>query len=713
MKEDREMIQFDNDQEGIATLSWDMPGSANVLNADSVAAFSAVVEQGLADPGVKGILVTSSKESFVLGGDLKALYALSFAEEVAALGRAIHKVFRRLETGGKPVAVVLHGLALGGGLELALAGHYRIGTTHASTQLGFPEVTLGLLPGAGGTQRLPRLIGLQPALLPLLQGRQYSAVEAKQLGILQATAPDKSAALAEAKRWLQTGSPVQPWDRKGFEAPGADLASVETTFLYAGTAGMVRQQTGGNYPAPEAILSCLYEGLQMNFDQALELELTYFTKVALSKQAKHMIRTLWFAMNAAKAGAARPVGVPSERTRKLGILGAGMMGAGIAYVSAKAGIETVLKDTSIEAAEKGKDYSRKLTADQLAKGRIGSDKQEAILGRIQATGSAADLASCDLVIEAVYEDKELKARVTQEAEAAMSADGVFASNTSTLPISTLALASARPQEFIGLHFFSPVDKMQLVEVIRGKQTSDHALARSIDYVQQLKKVPIVVNDSRGFFTSRIFKTYVTEGLELLKEGVKPALIENAAKAAGMPVGPLAVADEVSIELLYKIRKQYALEGVVEQGALSEVVTLFVEELGRLGKKAGKGFYEYPADGKKRLWPGISAHYPLAVQQPDVEEVKRRLLHVQALESFRCLAEGVLERVADADIGSILGWGFPAYTGGVLSYIDFVGLPDFVTQCDVLAARLGERYSVPAGLLALSKAGLSVFDYHSI
>lgn len=708
------MITYHIDQDGIAELTWDLPGLANVLNSASVSAFSEALERALADASVRGILLSSAKETFVLGGDLKQIYALSSPQEVTALARAIHKVFRRLEAGGKPVAVAIHGLALGGGLELCLACHYRVGSAGPGTQVGFPEVTLGLLPGAGGTQRLPRLIGLQPALLPLLQGRQYGAAEAHKLGILDALAPDKAAALAEARRWLLAGgNAVQPWDRKGFEVPGGDLASVETTFLYAGTAGMVRQQTSGNYPAPTAILACLYEGLQMQFDQALELEMAYFTKVALSKVAKHMIRTLWFAMNDAKAGGARPAGIPASRVQKLGILGAGMMGAGIAFVSAKAGIATVLKDTSLEGAEMGKDYSRKLLGEQVAKGRMDASKMEAQLGRIQATASAEDLAGCDLIVEAVFEDKLLKARVTQEAEAQMAPDGIFASNTSTLPISDLALASSRPTEFIGLHFFSPVDKMQLVEVILGKQTSDRALARSLDYIQQIKKVPIVVNDARGFFTSRIFKTYVTEGLELLMEGVKPALIENAAKAAGMPVGPLAVADEVSIELLYKIRKQYALEGVMEQGALTAVVTLMVEGLGRLGKKDGKGFYEYPADGKKRLWQGLAEHFPVAAQQPDVEEVKRRILHVQAVEAFRCLEEGVLTRVADADIGSILGWGFPAYTGGVLSYIDFVGLADFVAACTDFAARFGSRFAPSAGLVSLAREKSSVFDYNSV
>jgi 3-hydroxyacyl-CoA dehydrogenase/enoyl-CoA hydratase/3-hydroxybutyryl-CoA epimerase len=446
----------------------------------------------------------------------------------------------------------------------------------------------------------------------------------------------------------------------------------------------------------------------MNFDEALELELRYFAKVALSKQAKHMIRTLWFSMNKAKAGVARPSGLESNPVKKLGILGAGMMGAGIAYASAKVGINSILKDVTAESADKGKDYSRKLLAAQVEKGRSTQEKSDKILAKIHPTGDASDLKDCDLIVEAVFEDRVLKARVTQEAEAQMAAGGVFASNTSTLPITGLAEASKAPENFIGLHFFSPVDKMQLVEVIMGKQTGAYALAKSIDYVLQIKKVPIVVNDSRGFFTSRIFKIYVTEGFELLAQGVKPALIENAAKAAGMPVGPLAVADEVSIELLYKIFKQTEADGISQDGPAKEVIFTMIETLDRKGKKEGKGFYDYPEGGKKTLWKGLSAHFPPAAVQPDVEDVKKRLLHLQALESMRCLEEGVLRSVEDADIGSILGWGFPPYTGGVLSYIDFVGVPEFVKDCEGFVHTAGKRFAPTEKLKQLAQTGGSVY-----
>lgn len=686
------MIDYQFAPEGIAIIAWNLPGKSNVLNATSISAFSESLERAIADEAVKGIIVTSAKDSFIVGGDLNALYALESNAEVEALGGTIHKVFRRMETAGKPVVAAINGMTLGGGLELCLACHYRIAIDAPFLQLGFPEVTLGLFPGAGGTQRFPRIVGLQAAMEPLLLGRNMSVQQAKKIGLLDAVVKDQESLLSEAKAYiLKGGSAQQAWDVRGFKTPGADLASVDVTFMYAGAAGVVRRQSAGNYPAPNAILSCLYEGLLMNIDEALALELQYFSKVALSKQAKNMIRTLWFSMNKAKAGIARPDGFAKQNVKKLGILGAGMMGAGIAYSSAKVGIETVLKDVSLDAALQGKGYAQKLLTAQIEKKRSTQEKADKILANILPTADANDLKGADLVVEAVFEDRGLKAKVTQEAELQMADSAVFASNTSTLPISGLAEASKAPENFIGLHFFSPVDKMQLVEVIMGEKTSEYALAKSIDYILQIKKIPIVVNDSRGFFTSRIFKTYVTEGFELLAEGVKPALIENAAKAAGMPVGPLAVADEVSIELLYKIFKQTEADGISQEGPAKNVIFKMVEDLKRSGKKVGKGFYDYPEAGKKALWSGLAEHFPANEVQPNVEMVKKRILHLQALESMRCLEEGVLRSPEDADIGSILGWGFPAYTGGVLSYIDFVGLPEFVAECLEFTKTAGKRF----------------------
>lgn len=704
------MINFHKDTDGIALLSWDLPGtSANVLNQASMAAFNEAVDQALSEEAIKGIIITSAKKDFILGGDLKMIYGFTQAEEVNKLTGELHAIFRKLETGGKPVVAALNGTTLGGGYELALACHHRILVNNSRVQVGLPEVTLGLLPGGGGTQRLPRMIGPQAAMQPLLEGRKYRPAQALKNGMVDALVDSVEELIPAAKKWIaEVGISTQPWDKKGFKIPGGPIVSGKSMQLFAGASGMIRQKTYGNYPAPSAILSCLYEGLQLNFDRALGVETRYFTYLTLSKEAKHMIRTLWFNLNSAKAGAGRPEGIPRNKLSKVGILGAGMMGAGIAYISANVGIEVILKDVSLEGAEKGKDYSRKILAKKVAKGHLSQEKMDAILSLIKVSDSAADLEGCELVIEAVFEDRKLKAKVTQESEAVMAPTGVFASNTSTLPITGLAEASSRAQNFIGLHFFSPVDKMQLVEIILGKETSDETLARAIDYVLQVKRTPIVVNDGRGFFTSRIFKTYVIEGFELLAEGVKPALIENAAKMAGMPVGPLAVADEVSIELIYHILKQSKADGLEVKGAAPRVTNLMVEELQRLGKKTGKGFYEYPGEGKKSIWKGLSEHFPVAEKQPGVETVKNRLMHLQALESYRCLEENILLSPQDGDIGSIFGWGFPPFTGGALSYIDFTGIQTFIRECQAFAASYGERFEVPQSLLDKAAAGTGIY-----
>lgn len=709
------MIGYTLDNDGIAILTWDLPNTAaNVLNAASVAAFTEGLERALGDEAVKGIVVTSAKRDFILGGDLKEIYAMDDADTVAVLAGALHGVFRKMETGGKPVVAAMNGTALGGGMELCLACHYRVMVNNPRYQVGFPEVTLGLLPGAGGTQRLPRLIGIQPSLQPLGQGRKYNPDAAMKAGMVNELVPNQEALIPAAKQWiLKGGKPVQPWDKKGFEIPGGGVVEFNSTWTFAMAGGVVRQSTMGNYPAPEAILNAMYEGLQMDFDSSLQVELKYFTQLALSKVAKHMIRSLWFNMNEAKAGRMRPKDEPKTEVKKVGILGAGMMGAGIAWSSASVGIEVVLKDVSVEAAEKGKQYSAKLAQGMVEKGRMTPQAAEALLSLIHPTASAADLAGCDLVVEAVFEDRTLKATVTQEAEAFLSEKAIFASNTSTLPITGLAKASARPTSFIGLHFFSPVDKMQLVEVILGEETSDYALAVSLDYIQKLKKVPIVVRDSRGFYTSRVFKSFVTEGLEMLAEGVKPALIENAGKMAGMPVGPLAVADEVSISLLYHIFRQTMKDGIAPEGEAHKVVNWMIEEAKREGKKSGHGFYEYPEGGKKMLWKGLSEHFGIAQPQPDVEELKMRILHLQAVESYRCLDEGVLFNPADGDIGSILGWGYPPYTGGTLSYIDFIGLPQFVKNLERLAEKYGSRFSPPASLIEKANQQSSIYPLETI
>lgn len=638
------------------------------------------------------------------------IYGFETAEQVGDLCGQLHGLFRKLETCGKPVVAALNGSTLGGGYELALACHHRVLIDSPKAQVGLPEVTLGLLPGGGGTQRLPRLVGPAKAIQPLLEGRKYRPAQALKLGMVDQLVKSLEDLVPTAKKWIQeVGNSVQPWDQKGFQIPGGPIVSGKSMNMFAGASGVVRQKTYGNYPAPRAILACIYEGLQLVFDRGIGVETRYFTQLALGKEAKHMIRTLWFNQNAAKAGAGRPKDVPKTQFSKVGILGAGMMGAGIAYVSASVGIQVVLKDVSLEAAEKGKDYSRKLLQKKVDKGRMSQEKMDGILGLIHASGDVEDLAACELVIEAVFEDRNVKAKVTQEAEAVIPDSAIFASNTSTLPITGLATASSRPDQFIGMHFFSPVDKMQLVEVIVGEQTSDKTLAKAIDFILQVRRLPIVVNDSRGFFTTRIFISYVIEGMELLADGVKPVLIENAAKMAGMPVGPLAAADEVSIELIYHIMAQSKADGVPMNETVERVAELMYKQLGRKGKKNGKGFYVYPADAKKHVWKGISEHFPVSEEQPAVETIQKRLLHIQALEAFLCLSKGVVRKPEDADIGSVFGWAFPPFTGGVLSYIDFVGSQQFVEDCVSFFNNVGDRFYVPQELADLAARGEGIYN----
>lgn len=707
------MIDYTLDDDGIATLSWNLPArSQNVLNGESCEAFFAAAARALQDAAVKGMLVTSAKPDFIAGGDLEWLQASDSAETLFARTCELHRALRALETGGKPVAIAMPGSALGGGLEIALAGHYRVAADNPKARFGLPEVTLGLLPGGGGTQRLPRLVGVQASLPLLLEGKRLKAADALAAGILHAVVP-AGEEIAAARAWLLDASrrtATQPWDAKGFRIPGGALThpSVQQVFMAANA--LARQKTYGNYPAVASILSCVYEGLLTDLDTGLKTEARYFVKAVLSPEAKAMIRTLFFGMNEANKLAARPAGVPTQRYRKVGVLGAGMMGAGIAYVSAKAGLDVVLIDTGEEAAARGKDYSRKLVDKQVQRGRLAREKADALLAKIVPTTDFARLDGAQLVIEAVFEDRAIKADVTRRSEAVLAPDALFASNTSTLPITGLAQASARPANFIGLHFFSPVDKMPLVEVIVGRDTSEATLARALDYVKTIGMTPIVVNDSRGFYTSRVFSTYVLEGLAMLVEGVAPALIENAGLLAGMPVGPLALTDEVSSELIHKITRQTRADlGDAYVARPGEDVAARMVELGRLGRKAGLGYYDYPASGgKKALWPGLAQEFPLAAEQPDVAALIERLVTVQAVETARCLEERVLTTARDADVGAILGWGFPAFRGGPASYIHGVGVDAFVATCDRLAARHGARFAAPALLREMAAQGRSFY-----
>ncbi len=709
------MIHTTIDHDGIANIEWDMPGRAqNVLNDTSMAAFGTAIQNALADPAVKGILIASAKKDFIAGGDLEMFMQDGKAQTLFDGIMRWHQLLRAMESGGKPVAAALNGSALGGGLELALACHYRVAADNPKARFGFPEVTLGLLPGAGGTQRVPRLMGMQASLPLLLEGKRIKAQDAQKANLIHAVAP-MGEERATARSWLigsiQSGvKPQQPWDGKGFRIPGGGVMTPAGMQLFTGANAMLREKTYGNYPAPRHILSCIFEGMQTDIDTGLKIEARYFVNLVLSPAAKNMIRSLFFGMNEANKLGGRPPGVPTQAYAKIGMLGAGMMGAGIAYATAMAGIEVALLDASQEAADKGRDYSHKLLARQVAKGHIAQVAADAVLARIKPTTDYAELQGCQLVIEAVFEDRVIKAEVTRKAEAALlenqAADAIFASNTSTLPITGLAEASGRPANFIGLHFFSPAERMPLVEIIAGRQTSQTTLARSMDFVKAIGKTPIVVNDSRGFYTSRVFGTYIAEGMALLREGVAPALIDKAGLISGMLVGPLALTDEVSIELAYKVAQQTRadLGDAYVEPPSAPVVTLMVEQLGRLGKKVGKGFYDYPVDAKKRLWPGLAEHFPLSAEQPGVEHVVERLILIQSLEAARCLAEKVLMHPQDADVGAILGWGYPPFRGGPIGWIHTLGIANFVADCERLAALHGPRFAPPQFLKDMASRG---------
>ena len=704
-------IQYTVDNDGVALLTIDLPGkSMNVLTPELMADLEAQVCRAADDDEVKGIVLTSGKKAFIAGADIKDMVTAYdrgvSPREAAGFSTELNRVLRGMETCGKPVACAINGLALGGGLEVTLACHYRVLASDTGAVLGFPEVNIGLLPGAGGSQRAPRLIGFRNAAAMILQCRNQRPEQALEMGLVHEVAP-VAEIVDRARRWvLEKGDPEQPWDKKKFRIPGGGLSHPATAQTFMGGNALLAQATKHNYPAPIAAQSAMFEGCATSFDAGLEIESQYFGTLLAGPVARNMMRTLFVNKGKADKLARRPEGIEPSKVKKLGILGAGMMGAGIAFVSAKAGIEVVLLDTSPENAERGKAYSEGLLNKAVERGRSTAEKAAALLGLITPTASYHDLQGCDLVIEAVFESMDLKADVTQKTEAVVPESCIFASNTSTLPITGLAKAYDRPEQFIGLHFFSPVDKMPLVEIILGEQTGDEAIARSLDFIRQIRKTPIVVNDSRGFYTSRVFGTYTAEGISMLAEGVKPALIENAAKFAGMPVGPLAVTDEVTIELAYKIGRETAAVkgGEYPCDTASAAICKMVEELDRRGKRFGKGFYDYPEDAKKHLWPGLAEHFPLADEQPDVCDLQLRLLTIQALETARCVEEGVVTHAEDGDIGSVFGWGFPPYTGGTLSYIDTVGIERFVAECDRLAGLHGERFAVSPWLRERAEEG---------
>ncbi|MBT2294013.1 3-hydroxyacyl-CoA dehydrogenase NAD-binding domain-containing protein [Pseudomonas fluorescens] len=701
-------IRYETGPDRIVVLTLDMPGqSANTMNATYREAMAACVARLTAEKdSIAGVIITSAKKTFFAGGDLNELVkvekpqAKAFYEMVLGLKAQL----RALETLGKPVVAAINGAALGGGWEICLACHHRVALDHPSVQMGLPEVTLGLLPGGGGVVRMVRLLGLEKALPYLLEGKKVRPQQALQAGLIDELAVDREDLLNKSRAWiLANPSVVQPWDAKGYQIPGGTPSHPKVAQMLAIAPSILRNKTQGCLPAPEKILCAAVEGAQVDFDTAHVIETRYFTELTTGQVAKNLIGTFWFQLNEIKAGGSRPQGFAPYLTQKVAVLGAGMMGAGIAYVSAMAGIAVVLKDVSLAAAEKGKARAAALLDKKVARRQLSAEQREATLARIQTTDSDADLAGCDLVIEAVFEDRALKASVSAAAQAVVGVDAVIASNTSTLPITGLATAVPDQTKFIGLHFFSPVEKMPLVEIIKGARTSDETLARAFDFVLHINKTPIVVNDSRGFFTSRVFGTFTQEGIAMLGEGVSAPMIETEARKAGMPVGPLAISDEVSLSLMSHIRAQTAkdlqTEGrpPIEHPAFA-VIDLLLNEYKRPGKAAGAGFYEYPADGQKHLWPELKNRFEKADGQISLQDIRDRLLFIQALETVRCVEEGVLTCTADANVGSILGIGFAAWTGGALQFINQYGLRDFVARAQYLAEQYGERFSPPALLL---------------
>jgi 3-hydroxyacyl-CoA dehydrogenase/enoyl-CoA hydratase/3-hydroxybutyryl-CoA epimerase len=714
---------LDIDADGIALVTWNMPGrSMNVIDAKVAEELSSIVEKVTTDAAIKGAVITSGKDTFCGGADLSMLETQNraYAElkksqgEEAANARLFEDVrnlsliFRRIETCGKPWVAAITGTAMGGGFELALACHHRVAADNDKARLGLPEIKVGLFPGGGGTQRVARMLQPVDALQFLLKGDHIAFNRAKGMKLIDAVVPAADL-VRTAKDWIKAGGTAkQPWDTDGFKLPGGPVYSKAGLMVFTPANALYRRETYDNYPAARAIMQVVYEGLQLPMDQALRVESRYFAKILRSPEAAAMIRSLFLSMQELNKGARRPAEVPAKPVKKIGVLGAGFMGAGIAYASALAGIEVVLIDRDQEAADKGKAHSQKLATDQVNRGRATAADRDALLARITATPDYAGLKDCDLIIEAVFEDRKIKEEVIAKAQAVIGKDTIFGSNTSTLPITSLAASFKDPRRFVGIHFFSPVDRMMLVEIILGKKTGDAALAVALDYVRAIRKTPIVVNDSRGFYTSRVVGTYIREGQLMLAEGVPAAMIENVGRLAGMPVGPLSLTDEVAVDLAWKVLK--ATEADLGPEAIDPRQRALLEEMvekrGRYGRKNGKGFYDYPQSGPKRLWPGLADLQTTKLDPDtiDVAELKHRLLAIQALESARCVQERVVTDMREADVGSILGFGYAPFTGGTISYIDGMGTAAFVALCNGLAKRHGERFKPPKLLRDMAKNG---------
>lgn len=692
---------------GIATITFDEQGSpVNTMCLQWQDDLDAIAAQVVKDKAqLRGIVLASAKSTFFAGADLKGVMRSTEADgpRVFREIERIKKNFRTIETQGVPVVSCLNGAALGGGWEVALVGHHRIAVNNPKVQFGLPEITLGLIPGGGGITKMTRVLGLMAAQPYILESRLFGPEEAMKIAVVHelVATPDELVPRALAFIEASRGKPeacTHVWDRKDYKMPGGTPSNPKIAGMLSVAPAVLKQKTRGLYPAPEAALAAMVEGAMVDFDTAMRVESRYLASLMVGPVARNMINTFFFNMNAIKGGQSRPKDVPKYRPQRVGILGAGMMGAGIAYAQVSRGIATVLKDVSMEMAEKGKSYTTRLTQKRVDKGQMSADKQQDMLNLITPTASATDLKGCDLIIEAVFEQRELKAVVTREAEPMLAEGGFFASNTSTLPISGLAQASARPQKFVGIHFFSPVDKMKLVEIIRGKETDDETIARAYDYVQALGKLPIIVNDSRGFYTSRTFGTFVMEGAAMLGEGIPAPVIENAAVQAGMPVGPLAVLDEtalsLSVHVLEQTRIDFQKEGRQYVATPGEtLVERMVRQHNRAGRAAGGGFYDYPEGQKKVLWPQLKTLFEKPGVEWDLQDVKDRLLYRQAVETARCLAEGVLTSVHDGNIGSIFGIGFPAWTGGALQFIYGMGMDAFEKRCAELATRYGQGFAL--------------------
>jgi 3-hydroxyacyl-CoA dehydrogenase/enoyl-CoA hydratase/3-hydroxybutyryl-CoA epimerase len=716
-------FKLDVDGDGIAVITWDMADrSMNVITTGVIEELGALVDKVAADSAIKGAVATSGKDAFCGGADLTMLEGMGavFAnlvrtkgEEAAAAfvfdeSRKLSQVYRRLETSGKPWVCALNGTAMGGGFEFALACHYRVATDNPRTRLGLPEIKVGLFPGAGGTQRVARMLPPADALQFLLKGEQLKVDRAKAMKLIDAVVPQGDLIKA-AKDWIKAGGKAKaPWDTEGFRLPGGPVYSKAGMMTFPAANAIYRRETYDNYPAARAILQVVYEGLQVPFDTALRIESRWFAKILRSPEAAAMIRSLFVSMQELNKGARRPANEPPTSLKKIGVVGAGFMGAGIVQVSAAADLQVVMIDRDQETAEKGKAALHKALSDRVMKGRMKGAERDEWLARILPTADYAALKDCDLVIEAVFEDRKVKSEVIAKIQAVIGDKAIFASNTSTLPISSLASEFKDPARFIGIHFFSPVDRMMLVEIILGKQTGSKALAAALDYVRGIRKTPIVVNDSRGFYTSRVVGTYIREGHLMLTEGVPAAMIENVGRMAGMPVGPLALNDEVAVDLAWKILK--ATEADLGAKAIDArqktLLREMVEKRGRFGRKNGKGFYDYPANGPKKLWPEL-VDFQLKQLDPDkidIEELKLRLLGVQALETSRCFEEKVLTDVREADVGSILGFGFAPFSGGTLSWIDMMGTKRFVELCRKLDKKFGARFAPNKLLLDLAQRG---------